>query len=65
MRSGRRQKPLANIFEATHRDYFSGFLDAVAILYWQGRAPGAVAGFAVIDFVFGALFVAAYRRSGW
>jgi len=41
-----------------------GFAFAVAILYWQGRVPGVVAVFAAIDFVFGVLFVEAFRRLG-
>jgi hypothetical protein len=40
------------------------FAAAVAVLYWQGRVPGVVAGFAAIDFVFGVLFVASYWRLG-
>jgi hypothetical protein len=40
------------------------FAGAVAVLYWQGRVPDMVAGFAAVDFVFGVLFVLAYRRLG-
>ena len=40
------------------------FAAAVATLYWQGRAPGVVAGFATIDFFFGVLFMAAFRQLG-
>jgi len=40
------------------------FAGAVAVLYWQGRVPGAVAAFAAVDFVLGALFVMAYVRLG-
>jgi hypothetical protein len=40
------------------------FAGAVAVLYWQGRAAGMIAGFAAIDFVLGILFVVAYRRLG-
>ncbi len=41
-----------------------GFTAVVATLYWQGRVSGVVAGFAAIDFIFGLLFVAAFRRLG-
>ena len=40
------------------------FAGAVAVLYWQGRVPGAVAAFAAVDFVLGLLFVMAYVRLG-
>jgi hypothetical protein len=40
------------------------FAFAVAILYWQGRAPGVIAAFASVDFMLGLLFVAAFRRLG-
>lgn len=40
------------------------FAGAVGVLYWQGRVPGAVAGFAVVDFVLAVLFMKAYWRLG-
>ena len=40
------------------------FAGAVAVLYWQGRVPDMVAGFAAVDFVFGVLFVTAFRQLG-
>jgi hypothetical protein len=40
------------------------FAGAVAVLYWQGRVPGALCGFAAIDFVFALLFIAAFWRLG-
>jgi hypothetical protein len=38
------------------------FAVAVAVLYWQERVPGIVAGFAAVDFVLGLLFWRAFRR---
>lgn len=38
------------------------FAAAVAVLYWQQRVPGIIAGFAAVDFVLGMLFLRAYRR---
>jgi hypothetical protein len=40
------------------------FVAAVAVLYWQGRVAGPVLGFAAVDFVFGLLFLMAFRRLG-
>ena len=40
------------------------FAGAVGVLYWQGRVPGAMAGFAAVDFVLGVLFLVAFRRLG-
>lgn len=40
------------------------FVAAVAMLYWQGRVAGPVLGFAAVDFVFGMLFLLAFRRVG-
>ncbi len=40
------------------------FAGAVAVLYWQERVPGVIAGFAAVDFVLGILFMVAYRRLG-
>jgi hypothetical protein len=40
------------------------FAAAVAVLWWQQRVSGPVLGFATVDFVFGLLFLAAFRRVG-
>lgn len=40
------------------------FAAAVAILYWQERVPGIIAGFAAVDLVLGILFLRAFRRLG-
>lgn len=37
---------------------------ATLVLYFKGRLPGMVLSFGVIDLIFAALFVAAYRASG-
>jgi hypothetical protein len=39
------------------------FAAACAVLYGQGRLPGVVLGFGMIDLVLGVLFVAAFRAT--
>ena len=40
------------------------FAAAVAMLYWQGRVPTAIYGFAAVDLMFGILFIVAFVRLG-